>query len=164
MSMATSLEVRCPILDHVFVEWATTLAPRWKLHSGERKYVLKRVAERLGVPSEVLYRRKQGFALPLVHWIRDQLKDELPRLLLEPRTLQRGYLNPSAVRRLLDEHFRGRFDHSAIIWQLLVFELWHRNYLETLPQCRSEQPTSSWLEECRIQRFELLVPKWPNDG
>jgi asparagine synthase (glutamine-hydrolysing) len=140
MSMATSLEVRCPILDHVFVEWATTLAPRWKLHSGERKYVLKRVAERLGVPSEVLYRRKQGFALPLVHWIRDQLKDELPRLLLEPRTLQRGYLNPSAVRRLLDEHFRGRFDHSAIIWQLLVFELWHRNYLETLPQCRSEQP------------------------
>jgi asparagine synthase (glutamine-hydrolysing) len=141
MSMATSLEVRSPILDHVFVEWATALAPRWKLHLGERKYALKKVAERLGVPSEVLYRRKQGFALPLVHWIRGQLKEELPRLLLEPRSLQRGYLNPGAVRRLLDEHFASRFDHSAMIWQLLVFELWHRNYLEKLPQCTAAQPS-----------------------
>ncbi|MGH9701762.1 MAG: asparagine synthetase B family protein, partial [Candidatus Acidiferrales bacterium] len=131
MSMATSLEVRCPILDHVFVEWVTSLAPRWKFRFGCRKYALKKLAERLGVPSEVLRRRKQGFSLPLVHWMRNELKEELPRLLLDARTLQRGYFDPRSIRQLLDEHQRGRFDHSSRIWQLLIFELWHRNFLES---------------------------------
>jgi asparagine synthase (glutamine-hydrolysing) len=130
MSMATSLEVRCPILDHPFVEWATSLAPRWKFHLGQGKYALKKVAERLGVPPQVLYRRKQGFALPLVHWMRHQFKDGLLAVLLEPRTLQRGYFDEAAVRRLVNEHLQGRFDHSGRIWQLLMFELWHRNFLE----------------------------------
>jgi asparagine synthase (glutamine-hydrolysing) len=129
MSMATSLEVRSPLLDHVFVEWAVSLAPKWRMRMGQPKYVLKKVAERLGVPSQVLYRPKQGFALPLVHWFREQLKDELPELLLDSRALQRGYFDPKAVRRVLDEHSRGRFDHSGLIWQLLIFELWHRNFL-----------------------------------
>ena len=129
MSMATSLEVRSPLLDHVFVEWAVSLAPKWRMRMGQPKYVLKKVAERLGVPSQVLYRPKQGFALPLVHWFREQLKDELPELLLDSRALQRGYFDPKGVRRVLDEHSRGRFDHSGLIWQLLIFELWHRNFL-----------------------------------
>jgi asparagine synthase (glutamine-hydrolysing) len=129
MSMATSLEVRSPLLDHVFVEWAVSLAPEWRMRMGHPKYVLKKVAERLGVPSQVLYRPKQGFALPLVHWFRKQMKDELPDLLLNSRALQRGYFDPQAVRRVLDEHSRGRFDHSGLIWQLLIFELWHRNFL-----------------------------------
>ena len=130
MSMATSLEVRVPILDHLFVEWATGLSSRWKLNDGQPKYILRKLAERVGVPPEVLHRPKQGFALPLVHWIRNELKGELPRLLLEPRSLQRGYFEPRAVRRLLDEHFRGRRDHSYQIWLLSVLELWHRNFLE----------------------------------
>ncbi len=131
MSMATSLEVRVPILDHVFVEWVTQLPVQWKLHGRTRKYILKKLAGRVGVPREVLHRRKQGFSLPLVHWMRTELKGELARLLLEPRTLQRGYLKPAAVREILDEHFRGRRDRSGEIWLLLLFELWHRNFLET---------------------------------
>ena len=132
MSMATSLEVRVPILDHLFVEWATGLPAVWKLRGGQQKYILRKLAERVGVPRQALYRPKQGFALPLVHWIRNELKDLIMSVLLEPRTLQRGYFKPEGVRRLLDEHFRERRDHSGGIWRLLIFELWHRNFLEKI--------------------------------
>src|ERR1700730_9347429 len=132
MSMATSLEVRAPILDHVFLEWVTALPPEWKLRGGKQKYIFKKLAERVGVPKEVLHRRKQGFALPLADWIRHELKDMVLTVLLEPRTLQRGYFNPQGIRQLLDEHFRGRRDQSARIWRLLIFELSHRNFLEKI--------------------------------
>ena len=134
MSMATSLEVRVPILDHLFVEWATGLPAEWKLRGGVQKYILRKLAERVGVPREALYRKKQGFALPLVHWMRHELRDLIMTVLLEPKTMQRGYLNPAGVRQLLDEHFRGRRDHSDTIWRLLMFELWHRNFLERIPK------------------------------
>jgi len=130
MSMATSLEVRVPILDHVFVEWATGLPAEWKIRRGQQKYILRKLAERVGVPREVLYRSKQGFTLPLVHWIRHELKEMIQSVLLDARTLQRGYFDPRGVRQLLDEHFRGRRNHYGRIWRLLMFELWHRNYLE----------------------------------
>jgi len=130
MSMLTSLEARVPILDHQFMEWVTALTPEWKMRNGQPKYIFRKLAERVGVPREVLYRKKQGFSLPLVHWMRDELKDLILTVLLEPRSLQRGYLNPQGVRRLLDEHFQGRRDHSPRIWRLLMFEMWHRNFLE----------------------------------
>jgi asparagine synthase (glutamine-hydrolysing) len=140
MSMATSLEVRSPLMDHVFVEWVTGLPVEWKLHGKTQKYILRKLAERVGVPKEVLYRRKQGFALPLVHWIKNELKDLLLTTLLEPRTLQRGYFNPQGVRQLLDEHFAGRRVHSGRIWRLLMFELWHRNFLESPRSTHWRQP------------------------
>jgi asparagine synthase (glutamine-hydrolysing) len=132
MSMATSLEMRCPILDHVFVEWAAGLPLKYKFRDSTRKFMFKKLAERLGIPSELLQRRKQGFSLPLVHWMRHELKDGLLQILLEPRTLQRGYFNPEIVRGVLDEHLRGRRNHADILWMLLVFELWHRNFLEKI--------------------------------
>jgi asparagine synthase (glutamine-hydrolysing) len=132
MSMATSLEVRVPILDHEFVEWATGLPLDWKIRGGKQKYILRKLAERVGVPREVLYRPKQGFALPLVHWLKHELKELILSVLLDPRTLQRGYFEARGVRQLLDEHFRGRRSHSGQIWRLLMFELWHRNYLERI--------------------------------
>jgi len=134
MSMLTSLEVRVPILDHLFVEWVTRLGPEWKMRGGKQKYILRKLAMRVGVPKEVLYRPKQGFALPLKYWMRRELKDLIQTVLLEPRTLQRGYFNPQAVRRVLEEHFRGRRDQSGRIWRLLIFELWHRNFLENFRQ------------------------------
>jgi asparagine synthase (glutamine-hydrolysing) len=130
MSMATSLEVRVPMLDQEFVEWTAGLPIEWKFRNGTRKYLLKKLAERIGIPPALLHRRKQGFSLPLVHWMRDEMKDGLLSILTEPRTLQRGYFKPAAVRALLDEHFRGYRDHAGAIWLLLVLELWHRNFLE----------------------------------
>ncbi len=129
MSMATSLEVRVPMLDHEFVEWVAGLPIAWKGRHGRRKYLLKKLAERLGVPSMALHRPKQGFALPLVQWLKNELKEQLLSVLLEPRTLQRGYFKPDAVRTLLSEHLRGRRDRSGLLWSMLVLELWHRNFL-----------------------------------
>jgi asparagine synthase (glutamine-hydrolysing) len=134
MSMANSLEARVPILDHVFVEWVTALPSEWKLRGRTQKYILRKLAERAGVPKEVLDRPKRGFSLPLVHWMREELKDLIVTTLTEPRTAQRGYFNPRGVCRMLDEHFRGRRDHSARIWRLLMLELWHRNFVEAVPK------------------------------
>ncbi len=133
MSMAASLEVRAPILDHEFVSWVAGLPASWKYRDGKRKYILKKLAERLGIPREVLDRRKQGFALPLAHWMRQEMKDPLRDFLLDPRSLQRGYFNPNAVRAIVDEHVSGKRNNPGVLWQMLVFELWHRNFLERLP-------------------------------
>jgi len=154
MSMATSLEVRVPLLDQVFVEWAASLPLEWKFRNGTRKYLLKRLAERVGIPCEVLHRKKQGFQLPLVDWMRKELKEQLLSVLVEPRTLQRGYFRPEAVRSLLREHMSGRRNRSGILWRMLVLELWHRNFLEagvlrssgtasrpTIPQCTALRGT-----------------------
>ena len=130
--MLTSLEARVPILDHKFVEWVSALKPEWKMREGEQKYIFRKLAERVGVPREVLYRKKQGFALPLVHWMRDELKPMILDVLLDRQTLERGYFQEQGLRRLLGEHFQQRRDHSARIWRFLIFELWHRNFLQKL--------------------------------
>ena len=131
ISMATSLEVRSPLLDRRFVEWVTKLPSALKLRGNDQKYILKKLAERIGVPREVLYRQKRGFTMPLVHWIRHELKEMIRDVLLDPRTLQRGYFEPKAVRFLLDEHLSGRRNEPGRIWRLLILELWHRNFIET---------------------------------
>lgn len=150
MSMATSLEVRVPMLDHKFVEWVTALPVEWKLRGGIRKYILKKLAERLGIPSALLHRRKQGFQLPLVEWMRNDVKDQFLRVLLEPRTLQRGYFKPEAVRSLVDEHMRGRRNRSGLLWRMLVLELWHRNFIESQPHWQLEhRPPDIFAQEAK---------------
>jgi asparagine synthase (glutamine-hydrolysing) len=129
MSMLNSLEVRVPMLDHEFMEWVTGLPPEWKLRGSTQKYILRKLAERVGVPLEALNRPKQGFALPLVHWMRHELKDVL-MILLEPRSLQRGYFEADGIRLLMNDHLHRGRDVTARIWRLLMFELWHRNFLE----------------------------------
>jgi asparagine synthase (glutamine-hydrolysing) len=129
MSMLNSLETRAPILDHVFVEWVTGLSPEWKLRGTTQKYILRKLAERVGVPREAIYRQKRGFSLPLVHWMRHELKDML-MILLEPRTLKRGYFQASGIQRLMDEHLVRGKTMTGRIWRMLMFELWHRNFLE----------------------------------
>jgi asparagine synthase (glutamine-hydrolysing) len=130
MSMMTSLEVRAPMLDQEFVSWAATVPASHRVAGQEHKAILKKLAVRLGVPQSVIYRPKQGFAVPLVHWMRGSLKHELVDILLEPKTLQRGYMRRAGLQSLVDEHASGRRDHSHRIWLLLMLELWHRNYLD----------------------------------
>ena len=155
MSMATSLEVRVPMLDHEFVEWVTSLPVEWKFRAGARKQILKKLAERVGVPSDVVHRRKQGFQLPLVEWMRGQDKERYWNILLEPRTLQRGYFKPVAVQSLIEEHVRGRRNRSGMLWRMLVLELWHRNFVES---------RSRWNETRRapeIRNSEVRMPGSP---
>jgi asparagine synthase (glutamine-hydrolysing) len=109
------------------------------------KYILKKLAERIGVPSQVLHRPKRGFAMPLVHWMRQELKRDLVEILLEPRTLDRGYYSKPALRHLVEEHTSGRRDRSHELWLLLMLELWHRNFLEARAGTQLQSPAISAL-------------------
>ena len=119
-SMAASLEVRPPLLDHEFVGWGLSLPRRLKLRRGVGKYLLKR-AMRPYLPGEILYRGKQGFAMPLAAQLRAGT-DRLQQRLLGETMLECGLFERQALVRLIEQHRDGRFDHSAALWLLLVFE------------------------------------------
>jgi asparagine synthase (glutamine-hydrolysing) len=119
-SMANSLEVRAPFLDHEFVAWGLGLPARLKLRGTEGKYLLKRALEPY-VPAEILYRRKQGFATSLAGTLRRQA-DRLRARLLGEAMAGCGLFQSDAIARLIDEHERAHFDHSTVLWLLLVFE------------------------------------------
>ena len=129
MSMAVSLEARAPLLDHKLIDFVTRIPASLKLVGNETKHILKRAVSDL-VPSEILNRPKQGFGVPVQEWINVQLKDRMHDVLSDSRTLQRGYINPPYLKVLLDEHERGRRDHSVGLWALLMLELWHRQFVD----------------------------------
>jgi asparagine synthase (glutamine-hydrolysing) len=129
MSMANSLEVRSPLLDHKLIEFAATVPPHLKFRGRTSKYLLKRHLEGR-LPVSVIHRRKQGFEIPLVQWLRGELRGMAEELLLSPRALGRGYVRPEAVRALWERHQRGLRDHSAHLWALMVLELWHRTFVD----------------------------------
>jgi asparagine synthase (glutamine-hydrolysing) len=129
MSMAVSLEARAPLLDHKLIDFVTRIPASLKLHNGETKHIMKRAVTGL-VPDEVLNRPKQGFGVPIQEWINQQLKARMVDTLSEARTRQRGYFDTSYLDVLLDEHWRGRRDHSARLWSLLMLELWHREFVD----------------------------------
>src|SRR6476469_4717532 len=110
-SMANSLEVRAPFLDHQFVEWAATLPAGLKLHKGTSKYILKRVLEPL-LPRDILYRPKQGFSMPIAHWFRGPLRARLRTAIGSPLLQDTGYFMRGELERLLDDHEQSRQDHS----------------------------------------------------
>ena len=131
MSMAHSIESRVPLLDNEVIDFAATLPARFKIRNGRRKYILKETLRTL-LPDSILNRRKQGFGVPLGTWFRGGLTDLFSDVLESPRAKQRGYFEPAFVSRLLREHLAGTRDHTLRLWQLLVFELWHRHYLDTV--------------------------------
>jgi asparagine synthase (glutamine-hydrolysing) len=130
MSMAHSIESRVPLLDNQVVDFAATLPAQFKIRSGRRKHVLKEAVRTL-LPAGIIDRKKQGFGVPLGVWFRGGLTDVFADVLRSPRTRQRGYFEPAFVDRLMEEHLAGRRDHTLRLWQLMVFELWHRQYLDT---------------------------------
>ena len=119
-SMAHSLEVRAPFLDHNFVEWGMKLPPALKLRGQEGKWLLKRALEPL-VPPEILYRRKQGFATSLAPLFRAKAGTLRERLLGGPMR-DCGLFDGPAIGRLIDRHEQGRSDYAAPLWLLLTFE------------------------------------------
>jgi asparagine synthase (glutamine-hydrolysing) len=131
MSMATSLEARVPLLDQELIDFVTQKIPTsLKLKGKETKYIFKKALEGI-VPKEILYRRKQGFGVPIGEWINQQLKDKIHDTLIEKKTLERGYFNPKYIKLLLDEHSKNRRDHSHALWVLWMLELWHRRFLDS---------------------------------
>ena len=120
-SMAHSLEVRVPLLDHQLVEWTSGLPPDLKLRGTEGKYVLKKAMEPY-LPEEILYRRKKGFAVPVAEWFRGPLRERMRAQVLGPRIADSGIFDMDYLKTLVDQHTSGARDHSPALWSLLMFE------------------------------------------
>jgi asparagine synthase (glutamine-hydrolysing) len=129
MSMAASIESRVPFLDHPLVEFATNIPQKLQVGGLAGKHILKKGVEDL-LPHSILYRPKLGFPTPWSRWLAGPQLNVIRDLLLEPRSLERGFFKPSAIERLFDEHRAGYRDHYDRIWRLLNLELWHRACLE----------------------------------
>ncbi|MGA9566704.1 MAG: asparagine synthase (glutamine-hydrolyzing), partial [Candidatus Korobacteraceae bacterium] len=137
-SMAASLEVRCPLLDDQFCEFATRIPTSWKLHNGKgKRFLIEALGDRL--PPELLTRRKMGFGVPLDRWFRGPLRELVHDTLLGRSFLDRGIATPDFVRYLVDEHESGRRENHHQIYALLMIELWFEALQEPVkaPDCVS---------------------------
>lgn len=131
MTMANSVELRVPFLDHKVLEFAASLPIEYKLKGLTTKYILKQaLAGR--VPDEVIKRKKAGFPVPLQSWLSGDLKDFSKDVLLDSRTLARGYFRKNAIERLLQQAQRERV-YGKEIFSLIVLELWHREFVDEKP-------------------------------
>lgn len=130
--MAASIESRVPFLDHVLVEWAMNVPANIQIHGTAGKRILKKGMEDL-LPHSIIYRPKMGFPTPWSGWLMGAQLDDIEQLLLEPRSMNRGYFRRSAVEKLFREHRARHRDHYDRIWRLLNLELWHRICLEGDP-------------------------------
>ena len=128
-SMAHSLEVREPLMDHPLVEWLATLPSHFKLRGGQGKHLLKK-AMKPHLPAEVLYRNKMGFAVPLARWFRGPLKRRMRESLLGARLADTGWFNARYLEHLIAQHESGARDYSSPIWTLLMFDAYLRNAME----------------------------------
>jgi asparagine synthase (glutamine-hydrolysing) len=128
MTMANSIELRVPLLDHRILEFAASLPQNFKVRGFTTKYIAKKTLSGR-VPREILNRKKAGFPVPYEKWLRVDLKDWVQSLLLDSKTTDRGYFQKSAVQQMLsDDLDSGGF--SKEIFDLIVLELWHREFLE----------------------------------
>jgi len=131
-SMAASLEVRCPLLDHRLAEFATRIPTGWKRQNGRGKQILlKAMGDRL--PPQLLTRNKMGFGVPLDQWFRGPLRELVHDSLLSQTFLDRGMVSPEFVRYMLDEHASGRRSNHNQMYRLLMLELWFKTLEEPIP-------------------------------
>lgn len=128
-SMANSLEVRSPFLDHHVMEFVASLPSHLKLRRLTSKHLLKRTFENV-LPRDILHRRKSGFAVPIGRWFRSDLREMLCDHLLNSRLAQAGVIRQATATALVSGHLRGRFDGAHQLWTLLMLELWYRRFIE----------------------------------
>jgi asparagine synthase (glutamine-hydrolysing) len=129
MSMAASLELRVPFLDHRVMELAARMPSKYRLKGGQTKYLIKKALEPY-LPRHIIYRRKQGFPTPLAQLFKGPLKQYVRDILVSERSFDRGLFEPARIRQLVDEHAGGVSDHHKLLWRLLVLELWHRTFVD----------------------------------
>jgi asparagine synthase (glutamine-hydrolysing) len=117
------------LLDHQLVSYVATLPPSFKLKDGVSKYLFRKMIARY-LPSGILEKKKQGFAIPRETWFRSDLKAHARERLLDPKAIGRGYFDPRILDQVLTYHAAGQRDYSGWIWCLLVLEEWHRAYID----------------------------------
>lgn len=128
MSMAHALEIRVPLLDHVFVEFNASLPDTWKMKGLQTKRIFRSALEGL-LPHNIVYRGKQGYSLPVKHLLRGQLRDYMTQL-LNDSPLLREHLDMTCVNRLIDEHQSMLHNHNHVLWGLMNVAIWHHTFLE----------------------------------
>jgi len=129
ITMANSVELRVPLLDHRVLEFAARLPAKYKVNYFTTKYLLKK-ALKDRIPSAILNRKKMGFPVPLESWLKEDLRDYVCEILLDRRTLERGYFDKSFLQTLANEHARTA-DHATEMFSLLTLELWHRTFIDS---------------------------------
>ena len=134
-SMMASLEGRVPLLNNDFVEYATRLPMNMKLRGLRSKFLLKRALRGL-LPESILNRPKKGFGIPVAHWFRWPLKEQMLSVLSPERIAREGFFDATAVARLVSDHLEGRRDNRKQLWTLFAFELWHEGYLQAYAPSR----------------------------
>ena len=126
--MANSFEVRSPFLDYDLVEYAFgSIHSQDKFKGFQVKHILKETFKN-NIPSSIIQRPKQGFAMPLSHWIRTAFKGEVEQFLQKDSLARHGLLNSDYVDRIVTEHLQGKNDHRKKIWSLLMFQYWAEKY------------------------------------
>jgi len=129
MSMANSLEIRVPFLDHTFVEFATSIPYCLKLKGLTTKYILKKTIQPF-LPAEVLKRKKIGLDIPLGVWIKNELKDFVLDILSQEELKKHCFFNYSYIEKILKEHFSGAHNHRQLLWPLIIFQFWYNRYID----------------------------------
>jgi asparagine synthase (glutamine-hydrolysing) len=132
MSMAASVESRVPFLDHELVEFTARIPAQHSIQGMAGKFVLKQAVEDL-LPHSIVYRKKMGFPTPWEYWLAGPQLDDLERMLLEPRSTERGLFRTEEVKRLFREHRSRARDHGNRIWRLLNLETWLRVMIDKEP-------------------------------
>jgi len=127
-TMANGLELRSPMLDVNVVEWGVSLPRKYKIRGFETKHILKDVARSL-VPANLIDRPKMGFGIPRAEWLRTGMKEMVFETLTDTTAMQRGWLNPIEVKKIIDIHMTGE-DKDNLIWPMLMLELWARTWLD----------------------------------
>ena len=140
MSMASSLEVRAPILDYTLIEFAATIPSHYKFRDGEKKYILKE-AFKEDLPDDILYRKKMGFDVPLAHWLRTELKDLSERVIFNSEGGLCEFFDMQYIKSLWDQHQAKNNDNSIVIWSILIFQMWWNVYMT--PRASSEGSSSA---------------------
>jgi asparagine synthase (glutamine-hydrolysing) len=126
-SMASSLEIRVPLLNHTLVEYVAGIPHNLKLNGLTTKYILRR-SLRGRLPNTILKRGKKGFNMPVAKWFTGALRPLAEEMFAKDRLKHQGFFNPTYVRRLMDEHQAGYQDHRKLLWTLLIFELWYEHW------------------------------------
>lgn len=127
LSMAYSLEVRSPFLDHIFVEKVAKISGKLKIKGKTTKYILKKMAEKI-LPEDVIYRAKKGFILPFHEWFKAGMKNYVLTILDEKEIKKIEFLNKNYINEILNEFYADAKDHTYKIWTLLMFVLWYKKY------------------------------------
>jgi asparagine synthase (glutamine-hydrolysing) len=131
-SMAVGLEVRPPLVDHEFLELTSRIPPALKIRNGETKWIFKEICDGW-LPSDVVRRPKQGFDIPVDHWLRDPLRDMFESTVLSTSAKVAQFIDHACVRRTYDQHLSGRGRFGNTLWALLVLGAWAERYLALNP-------------------------------